>query len=183
SEIDSPEEMSGMSASAGGPAGIGEFGGGPALLSELELPERLMVWAFRCWIAPVSLKGYIVREFARRFGSQESERALQEFVRFVEALHGQTQRVLHFHHPCCPCVGRDEMVILGLLASAQAADNEGSRAAAFALTGSNRIASLLSASRVLSARMADNDLFLPAREASRVAVMAVNDNAQRPWLQ
>jgi len=172
-----------MSAIADGPAGSEEFGGGPALLSELELPERLMVWAFRCWIAPVSLKGYIHREFTRRFGSHESERALQEFARFVEALHGEAQRVLHFHHPCCPCVGRDEMVILGLLASAQAADNDASRAAAFALTGSNRIAPLLSASRILTAHMADNDLFLPARHASKLAVMAVNDNAQRPWLQ
>ncbi|HWA42363.1 MAG TPA: hypothetical protein VHA10_04075 [Hypericibacter adhaerens] len=172
-----------MSARVEKPAGSDEFGGGPALLAELELSERLMVWAFRCWIAPTSLRGYIVREFTRRFGARDCEPALQEFVRFVEALHGQTERVLHFHHPCCPCVGRDEMVILGLLASAQSGDNEGSRAAAFALTGSNRISALLSASRVLSARMADNDLFLPARHASKVAVMAVNDNAQRPWLQ
>lgn len=172
-----------MRAIADGATGTDEFGGGPALLSELELPERLMVWAFRCWIAPVSLEGYIVREFARRFGSHDSERAVQEFARFVEALHGDAQRVLHFHHPCCPCVGRDEMVILGLLASVQASDNDGSRAAALALTGSNKIAPLLSASRLLTARMADNDLFLPARQASKLAVMAVNDNAQRPWLQ
>lgn len=172
-----------MSATVYGATEMGEFGGGPALLSELELPERLIVWAFRCWIAPVPLKGYIVREFSRRFGSQESERALQEFVHFVEALHGQTERTLHFHHPCCPCVGRDEMVILGLLAAAQAADNAGLRAAAFALTGSSQIASLLSTSRTLTARMADNDLFLPTREASKAAVMAVNDNARRPWLQ
>jgi hypothetical protein len=75
------------------------------------------------------------------------------------------------------------MVILALLASAQAADNEASRAAALALTGSDRLAPLLSASRRLAARMADNDLFLPTRRASRLAAMAVNDNAQRPWLQ
>jgi len=164
------------------PATDGEFGG-PALLAELELPERLVVWAFRCWIAPAPLKAYVHREFERRFGSRDSERALREFARFVETLHGEAQRLLHFHHPCCPCVWRDEMAILALLASAQSADNEASRAAAFALTGSSRIAPLLSASRVLAARLADNDLFLPARQASRLAVMAVNDNAQRPWLQ
>ena len=172
-----------MSATASKPEGSGELVGGPALLAELELPERLMIWAFRCWIAPVSLKGYIVREFARRFGTRDSERALQDFARFVEALHGQTQRVLHFHHPCCPCVGRDEMAILALLASAQAADHAGLRAAAFALTGSGQFAALLSTSRLLTARMADNDLFLPAREAGSAAVMAVNDNARQSWLQ
>jgi hypothetical protein len=31
--------------------------------------------------------------------------------------------------------------------------------------------------------MADNDLFLPARLSGKRAIMAVNDNAQRPWLQ
>jgi hypothetical protein len=165
------------------PASDGDFRGGPALLAELELPERLVVWAFRCCIAPASLKANLHREFERRFGSRDSQRALREFARFVETLHGEAQRLLHFHHPCCPCVGRDEMAILALLASAQSADNEAARAAAFALTGSSRVAPLLSASRVLAARLADNDLFLPARQASRLAVMAANDNAQRPWLQ
>jgi hypothetical protein len=173
----------GMSAMTEETAGDGELSGGPTLLSELELPERLVVWAFRCWIAPTSLKGYVHREFLRRFGSRGCERALGEFARFVEALHGEAQRLLHFHHPCCPCVGRDELVILALLASAQAADNEALRAAAVSLTASSRIAPLLSASRVLAARMADNDLFLPARLSGKRAIMAVNDNAQRPWLQ
>jgi len=165
------------------PAGDGEFAGGPTLLAELELPERLVVWAFRCWIAPSSLKSYVHREFERRFGSRDSERAVREFARFVETLHGEARRLLHFHHPCCPCVGCDEMVILALLASAQAADNEAVHAAAHALTGASRIVPLLSVSRALAARLADNDLFLPPRQAGRLAVMAVNDNARRPWLQ
>jgi hypothetical protein len=159
-------------------------GTGPALLSELELPERLVVWAFRCWIAPVSLEGYIRREFARRFGAREAEPALAEFARFVEALHEGARRVLYFHHPCCPCIGRDELGILGVLAATQAADAEAAHVAAMALTRPSGAGALLSRARALAGRMADNNLFLPARAASISAVAAAaDDDAPRSWLQ
>ncbi|MFZ5792361.1 MAG: hypothetical protein ACOY3L_16840 [Pseudomonadota bacterium] len=156
----------------------------PTLLAELELSERLIVWAFRCWIAPVSLEGYILREFARRFGAREAEPALAEFARFVEALHAGARRVLYFHQPSCPCVGRDELGILGLLAAAQAADAQAAHAAAMALTRPSGTGALLSRARRLAGRLADNDLLLPARAASISAVgAAANDDGPRSWLQ
>lgn len=156
----------------------------PALLSELDLPERLMVWACRCWIAPASFEEHILREFSRRFGAREAEPALAELGRFMEVLREGTRRALYFHHPCCPCIGRDELGILGLLAATQAADTEAAHVAAMALTRPSGIGALLSRARRLAGRMADNDLFLPARHSSILAVAAAaNDDALRSWQQ
>jgi hypothetical protein len=93
------------------------------LLHDLSRPEHLLVWSLRA-IALGNEDCPIVVNTFRRICGREGDEALQAycvFARYVSLIARQRLRV---HVPCCPCVGRDELAVVAVIAAAQSSLND-----------------------------------------------------------
>lgn len=90
--------------------------------TELTEAERLLIWSFRRWASGCDHRPLIRHAFARQFGASRATEALQAFHHFMDVLRIGARRVIHYHMPCCPCLGADELRVLLLVASAQHGD-------------------------------------------------------------
>jgi hypothetical protein len=94
-----------------------------ALLHDLSRPEHLLVWTLRA-IALGNEDCPIVVSTFRRLCGRDGDEALQAycvFARYVSLIARQRLRV---HVPGCPCVGRDELAVVAVIAAAQAFLND-----------------------------------------------------------
>lgn len=89
---------------------------------ELTDAERLLVWSFRRWASGCDHRPLIRHAFAVQFGAGRGGEALHAFHHFMDVLRVGARRVIHYHLPCCPCLGADELRVLLLVASAQHGD-------------------------------------------------------------
>jgi hypothetical protein len=94
--------------------------GTKAWMSELSDGQQLVVWSFRRWLSGKQSWSMVWNEFAVRFGAEPARPILEAFVRLVDAIRSGARRVVHYHQPCCPCVGADEVLLTSLVGAAQA---------------------------------------------------------------
>ncbi len=94
-----------------------------ALLHDLSRSEHLLVWSLRA-IALGNEDCPIVVNTFRRLCGRKGDEALQAycvFARYVSLIARQRLRV---HVPGCPCVGRDEIAVVAVIAAAQSSLND-----------------------------------------------------------
>ncbi|WP_282606622.1 hypothetical protein [Pelagibius sp. Alg239-R121] len=91
-----------------------------AWMSELSDGQQLVVWSFRRWLSGKQSWSLVWNEFAVRFGAEPARPLLSSFVRLVDAIRSGARRVVHYHQPCCPCVGADEALLTSIIGAAQA---------------------------------------------------------------
>ncbi len=91
--------------------------GGP-LLHDLDRPEHLLVWSLRA-IALGNEDCPIVVNTFRRICGREGDEALQAYCVFARYVSLIAQQRLRVHVPGCPCVGRDEIAVVAVIAAAQ----------------------------------------------------------------
>jgi len=142
----------------------------PRRLAELEPGEHLLLWGFRHWLCGIADDTpahwrMVEREFTDRFGLDHGRRALVGLVRLIALMQSNAARAIVYHRPCCPCVGEDETVILGFVASCQLGDWPGARARAASLVEETGVGDLLQAGARLAKLMGDRGAHLPLRAA------------------
>jgi len=135
----------------------------PTTLGELDLAERLVVWSFRRWVSGTENWALVEHEFKRQFAQAAAHGALRSFAMFVEALRCHARRVIHYHQPCCPCLGCDEVCVLTMITAAQAGDTNLAKATGRWLVKPEGLGDLLQAAGDLGRAMARQDLHLPRR--------------------
>ncbi len=93
---------------------------GKAWMSELSDGQQLVVWSFRRWLSGKQSWSTVWNEFAARFGAEPAKPILTSFVNLVDAIRAGARRAVHYHQPCCPCVGADEALLTSMVGAAQA---------------------------------------------------------------
>lgn len=101
----------------------------PVAMTDLDVGERIVIWAFRCWVSADENRPLVRSGLCDAFARGPAEAALLAFEEFVDAICGAAYRTIYYHAPGCPCVGVDEMYVATLVAASQERD-AGSAAAA-----------------------------------------------------
>lgn len=91
-----------------------------AWMSDLSEGQQLVVWSFRRWLSGKQSWPLVWNEFAVRFGTESARPLMSSFVRLVDAIRTGARRMVHYHQPCCPCVGADEALLTSIVGAAQA---------------------------------------------------------------
>jgi hypothetical protein len=91
--------------------------------------ERFLVGSLRRWALGLTDNNgehwrFVWHDFQNRMGARDGKSALASFAGMVAALQVHARRPLRHHHPCCPCVGADELRIVVLVAACQRRDME-----------------------------------------------------------
>jgi hypothetical protein len=146
----------------------------PPAMADLDPGERLLVWAFRSWVSGTENRPVVRAEFHRQLAPRQAAVALRALEDLVDAIQGAACRVLHYHAPCCPCVGPDEMCVVTLVAAAQERNTGLARAAAHCLVCPDASEQLAVAAEALGDVLARHGLALPQRV--RVAGLAAGQS-------
>lgn len=91
----------------------------PTSVQELGEAERLVLWAFRRWVADRGELPMLAREFDRQLRRSEARPALLSFDAAFTALTRHARRTIVHHQPCCPCLGADEVCVIAIVAALQ----------------------------------------------------------------
>lgn len=90
-----------------------------AWMSDLSDGQQLIVWSFRRWLSGEQNWSTVWNELAVRFGAEPARPILTSFIRLVDAIRSGARRAVHYHQPCCPCVGADEALLTSIVGAAQ----------------------------------------------------------------
>ncbi|MFQ5784533.1 MAG: hypothetical protein ACE5H8_06885 [Alphaproteobacteria bacterium] len=139
-------------------------------MAELDPAERLIVWAFRRWVLGLleNKGGYwscVWNEFARQFGARDGKEALSSFATLIKGLQCYARRTIHHHHPCCPCLGADEVSLICFVAACQNRRPQLARSLAEWMVHPDGAGELLEAGIRLAQAMRRHALNLPERTA------------------
>jgi len=101
----------------------------PMTTTDLADGERFLVGSLRRWALGLTDNNgehwrFVWHDFQNRMGARDGKAALASFAGMVAALQVHARRPLRHHHPCCPCVGADELRIVVLVAACQRRDME-----------------------------------------------------------
>jgi hypothetical protein len=129
-------------------------------MSELGEGEQLLIWSFRRWVGGTRDWPLVQREFVMRFGGERGRETLGAFVLLIDALRCGARRVIAYHQPCCPCVGRDELALAALVAAAQARQPAQARAHVADLVHEDAAAALLARAEDLAATLRSRGVLL-----------------------
>lgn len=157
----------------------------PISMTELDISERLVVWAFRRWIQGLRRNdgahwAMVGREFGRQFNGQDGTRALAGFARLIDSWQRYARRVVRLHQACCPCLSADEASLIGFVAACQGLSPSLARVRAESLVRDEGVGDLLEAGMQLAAVMRRHGLPLPQR---RLACLAgAQETAPRPTI-
>ena len=90
----------------------------PETIEDLSRPEHLLVWALRAIGVGRGDCPLLVQAFTRALGPKGVEAFGAYFV-LVKSIAMTSRRRLAVHVPGCPCLGADELAVLGVVAAAQ----------------------------------------------------------------
>lgn len=139
----------------------------PTLVKELAESERLVLWAFRRWVAGPEHLPMLAREFDRQFRRSDARPALIALDTALSVLSRQARRTIIYHQPCCACLGIDEVCFLSIVAAAQAGASTAARAMAQWLVLSEGVAAFLQALDEFAECLSESGHDLPYRTAPR----------------
>lgn len=117
----------------------------PTSVQELTEGERLVIWAFRRWIAGPDHLPMRAREFDRQFRRSESRQALIALDLAMSLLTRHARRTIMHHQACCPCLAADEVCMISIVAALQNGADAAARAMAPWLLRSDGVSAFLSA--------------------------------------
>ncbi len=140
----------------------------PTSMNELDPSERLVVWSFRRWVLGLKQNtaahwDFVWNEFARQLGSQDGREALSGFACMVKALQCNARRRIHYHQPCCPGLGADEVSIVCFVAACQNGQLGLARALAQWLVKPDGSDEMITAATRLAEGMQSHGLVFPER--------------------
>ncbi len=142
----------------------------PAHLFELTPAEQLLLNGMRRWIA-----GWVCMstepwehawaDFARHLGTREGRAAVAALAALVDTLRRHVRRSFHYHQPCCPCIGADEIRLVLLTGAAQRGERLRVEAMARWLVHEGAVGEILRHAAAIGAALARGGLVLPERAA------------------
>ena len=98
----------------------------PSRTADLSEPERLVLGAFRHWLAGMGdgnsrAMALAWNELARTLGATRGRVAMSGLIGLIREMR-HLRRSFRHHQACCPCVTGDEMVVLSFVAACQRDD-------------------------------------------------------------
>ncbi len=90
-------------------------------VGDLTEPERLVLHCFRRWLAGGAHHQMLWRQLTHELGASEARAALGGLEAMIQVLTAHAHRNIAYHHPCCPCIGPDEVGLLTLVTAVQRA--------------------------------------------------------------
>ena len=141
----------------------------PTSTQELDVSERLIIWALRRWVHGLRQNDgrqwtLVWKEFGRQFNGRDGTIALAGFVQFVDALQRHTRRAMQLHRVCCSYLSTDEIRLIGIVAACQGEAAIVAKARAEWLVHAEGIGDILEAGAKLATIMQRNGLTLPRRK-------------------
>ena len=107
------------------------FGAQPvAHAGDLAPDERRLLRLFRRWLSGYEAQRAAWADLCEHHGDAGARAALAAFEAWLSAVADGATRRLQRHHLPCPCVGRDEALLTGLVSAAGRGDAETARALA-----------------------------------------------------
>lgn len=141
----------------------------PTSVQELTDGERLVIWAFRRWIAGPDHLPMLAREFDRQFRRAESRQALIALDLAMSLLTRHARRTIVHHQACCPCLAADEVCMISIVAALQNGADAAARAMAPWLLRSDGVPAFLSALDDLAECLTGSGHDLPYRTRPRAS--------------
>ena len=145
----------------------------PTSMMELDVSERLIVWAFRRWVQGLRHNdgthwALVGREFGRQFNGPDGTKALAGFARLIDGLQHGARRTVRLHQACCPCLAADEVSLVCFVAACQRPAALVARVRAESLVHADGVGDLLQAGSLLADLMQRHGLMLPQRTQSDI---------------
>lgn len=145
----------------------------PTSMMELEVSERLIVWAFRRWVQGLRRNdgtqwAMVGKEFGRQFNGPDGTAALAGFARLIDGLQHGARRTVRLHQACCPCLAADEVSLVCFVAACQRPAAPLARVRAESLVHTDGVGDLLQAGSRLAGLMRRHGLVLPQRTRSDI---------------
>lgn len=139
----------------------------PSRTADLSEPERLILAAFRHWLAGLadnngSALSLAWNDLARALGARRGRAAMSGLIGLVREM-GYLRRPFRHHQACCPCVTGDEMVVLSFVAACQSDDRARARCHAEWLVLPEAVGGLLEHGARLASALGESGLVLPGR--------------------
>jgi len=153
----------------------------PTSVQELTEGERLVIWAFRRWIAGPEHLPMLAREFDRQFRRSESRQALLALDLAMSVLTRHARRTIMHHQACCPCLAADEVCVISIVAALQNGADAAARAMAPWLLRGEGVPAFLAALDDLADCLSGSGHDLPYRTRPRHA--ASRSDMLRPAVQ
>lgn len=141
----------------------------PTSVQELTEGERLVIWAFRRWIAGPDQMPMLAREFDRQFRRTESRQALVALDLAMSILTRHARRTIVHHQACCPCLAADEVCMISIVAALQNGAGAAAHAMAHWLLRGEGVIAFLTALGNLADCLTGSGHDLPYRTRSREA--------------
>ena len=88
-------------------------------VSDLTEAERLVLHCFRRWLAGGAQHEMLWRQLAHELRAPDARAALGGLEAMIQVLGAHAHRNIAYHHPCCPCIGPDEVGLLTLVTAVQ----------------------------------------------------------------
>lgn len=88
-------------------------------VGDLTEPERLVLHCFRRWLAGGAQREMLWRQLTHELRTSDARAALGGLEAMIRVLTAHAHRNIAYHHPCCPCLGPDEVGLLTLVTAAQ----------------------------------------------------------------
>lgn len=157
--------------------------GWPTSTQELDVSERLVIWALRRWVRGLRQNDgtqwtLVWKEFGRQFNGRDGTRALAGFVRLIDGLQRHTRRVMRLHLACCPYLSADEVCLVGFVAACQGNEPAVARARAEWMVHAEGVGDMLEAGAQLAAIMQRHGLVFPKRTKGDFREEETADNRQ-----
>ncbi len=88
-------------------------------VSDLTEAERLVLHCFRRWLAGGAQHEMLWRRLTHEMHASDARAALGGLEAMIQVLTAHAHRNIAYHHPCCPCIGPDEVGLLTLVTAVQ----------------------------------------------------------------
>src|SRR6185503_3254802 len=99
-------------------------------------------------------------------GKTESREAVAALAGLVDTLRGNVRRAFHYHQPCCPCVGADEICLVLMTGAAQRGQSARVEAMARWLVHEGAVPEISRHAAAMADVLARGGLALPYRAAA-----------------
>jgi hypothetical protein len=134
-------------------------------LGDLTEPERLVVRAFRRWLAGGEQRELLWRTLAYELDAAEARAALQGLEATIRVLSAHAARNIAYHHPCCGMLAPDEAGLLTLVTAVQREQHQVALLVANSFVGKQGMKILLAATDMFASALKRASVELPLRFA------------------
>jgi hypothetical protein len=141
-------------------------------VGDLTEPERLVLQCFRRWLAGGAQHDMLWRQLTRELPASDARAALGGLEAMIRVLTAHAHRNIAYHHPCCPCIGPDEVGLLTLVTAVQREQPALAHLVAANFVRPGRTRMLLAAADLFAGALKRGARELPLRFAYRADVPA-----------